>query len=181
MYLSGGRNSVLRCRQLRTVILFLLCAATAACGYRFSGSGDLPGGVETIYIGVFENKSGETGFETYIANDLIYQFTRFGSRRLVDPSLADAGLTGTIKSVSSTTISHLTAQTSAERRLQATIAVRLTSADGALLWSDNAITAYETYTVSSDKAQTENNKKSALATLSSRVAERIYYRLADNF
>jgi outer membrane lipopolysaccharide assembly protein LptE/RlpB len=162
-------------------LLLFLCAAAGACGYRFSGSGELPGGVETLYIDVFENKSGETGFETHITNDLIYQFTRFDSRRLADPSVADARLTGIIKSISAVTISHRTAQTTAERRLQATIAVKLTGADGKRLWSDNAITAYETYAVSPDKAQTERNKKSALATLSSRVAERIYYRLTDDF
>lgn len=175
----------MRKRYLRTVLLFLLlpilCAAAGACGYRFSGSGHLPGGVETLHIGVFENKSGETGFETYITNDLIYQFTRFDSQKLAAPEIADARLTGTVKSITAVTISHRTAHTSAERRLQATIAIRLTGKDGDLLWADEAITEYETYAVSPEKAQTENNKKSALRQLSSRVAERIYYRLSDNF
>lgn len=169
--------------HINTVILLCICICMAfsACGYRFSGSGELPGGVETLNITVFENRTGETGFESYIANDLIYQFTRFDSRRLTDRATADACLTGTVKSVRSVTISHQSANTSAERRLQAILSVKLTASDGRLLWSDNAISAYETYAVSPDKAQTEKNKKSALATLSSRVAERIYYRLTDNF
>lgn len=166
---------------IKTSTLLFLCLVISACGYRFSGGGELPGGVETLNIGVFENRSGETGFESLIANDLIYQFTRFDSRRLTDKSTADACLTGTIKSVRSVTIAHQNANTSTERRLQATISVKLTASDGKLLWSDNSISAYETYAVSPEKAQTEKNKKSALATLSNRVAERIYYRLTDNF
>jgi len=152
-----------------------------ACGYRFSGGGELPQGIEKLNIGVFENRTNENGLESRIANDLIYQFTRFGSQKLTDKSKADAFLTGIIKSVKSVTISHESANTSTERRIQVTIALKLTTAEGKLLWSDNAISAYETYEVSVDKAQTEKNKKSALAILSSRVTERIYYRLTDNF
>ncbi len=158
-----------------------MCMVVTACGYRFAGSGQLPQGIETLNINVFENRTSETGFESRIANDLIYQFTRFGSMKIADKTTADAFLTGTIKSIKSVTIAHESSTTSTERRLQAIIALKLTAAEGTLLWSDNAISAYETYEVSDDKAQTERNKKSALAILSSRVAERIYYRLTDNF
>lgn len=168
-------------RFYQTGIVFFLCLAVAACGYRFSGSGELPHGVKKLNIGVFENRTSENGLESRIANDLIYQFTRFGSLSLTDKSEAEAYLTGIIKSVNSVTISHESANTSTERRLQVTIALKLTAAGGELLWSDKAISEYETYEVSPDKAQTEKNKKSALAALSSRVAERIYYRLTDNF
>ncbi len=159
----------------------ILCLAAAACGYRFSGSGELPGGVKTLSIGVFTNRTGEKGLETWIANDLIYQFTRFDSRRLADKAVADAALTGSVTSVKSVTISHENPETPTERRIQVTLDLKLTSADGSLLWSANSISAYETYQFSTDKAQTEKNKKSALATLSNRVAERIYYQLTDNF
>ena len=152
-----------------------------ACGYRFSGGGELPGGIKKLNIGIFENRTNENGFESQIANDLIYQFTRFGNLQLTEKATADASLTGTIKSVTSVTISHANANTSTERRIQAIIALKLSATKGGLLWADNAISAYETYAVSTDKAQTEKNKKSALTKLSSRVAERIYYRLTDNF
>jgi outer membrane lipopolysaccharide assembly protein LptE/RlpB len=162
-------------------ICFVLCLLVTACGYRFSGGGELPGDIKILNIGIFENRTNENGLESRIANDLIYQFTRFGNLQLTDKDKADAFLTGTIKSISSVTISHQNAYTSTERRIQVTLAVKLSKTEGGLLWSDNAISAYETYAVSTDKVQTEKNKKSALAILSSRVAERIYYRLTDNF
>ena len=164
-----------------TGICIVLWLIMAACGYRFSGSGELPENVEKLNISVFENHTNENGLETRIANDLIYQFMRFDRLRLTDKATADAFLTGTIKSIESVTISHESVNTSAERRIQVTIAIKLTSSAGSLLWSDNAISAYETYDVSAEKAASDKNKKSALAILSSRVAERIYYRLTDNF
>ena len=162
-------------------ICIVLWLVMASCGYRFSGGGELPGDVKKLNIRVFENRTNENGLETRIANDLINQFIRFDSVRIADKSSADASLTGIIRSVRSVTISHSDATTSAERRIQVIIDLKLTSAEGTLLWSANAISAYETYEVSLEKAQTDKNKKSALAILSSRVAERIYYRLTDNF
>jgi len=162
-------------------VLWLVCAVIAGCGYRFSGGGDLPGGIHKLSVGVFENKTRENGLETQIANDLIYQFSKHDNIELTDKSASNGHLTGVIRSAAVTTITHATAIVSAERRIQVTLDVKLTSPDGRLLWSANAITAYETYAVASEKSGTEQNKKSALTTLSGRVAERIYYRLTDNF
>lgn len=180
------KSPVLKKKKLSRLYLsiglcWVLCMAVSACGYRFSGGGELPGGTKKLNVSIFENRTNENGLESQIANDLIYQFTRFGNLQLTEKAKADAFLTGTIKSVRSVTISHQSANTSTERRIQVTLAVKLSATEGGLLWSDNAISAYETYAVSTDKAQTERNKKSALAILSSRVAERIYYRLTDNF
>lgn len=167
---------------LKTSLCLLACLILAGCGYRFSGGGELPGGIKTLSIGVFDNRTSEIGLETWIANDLINQFIRFDSVRLTDADDADAALTGIIKSVRSVTISHSTPNTPAERRIQATLDVKLTSSGGEVLWSILGLTAYETYQVQrGDKSGTEKNKKSALATLSTRVAERIYYQLTDNF
>lgn len=163
-------------------ILGLLCVVLTGCGYRFSGGGDLPGGIRNLSVGVFENKTRENGLETRIADDLIYQFTRHKNIKLTDKSKSDGHLTGIIRSAKVTTVTHATASMSAERRIQVTMDVRLTAtSDGRLLWSAKAISAYETYAVASEKTGTEQNKKSALATLSSKVAERIYYQLTDDF
>lgn len=152
------------------------------CGYRFSGGGDLPGGIRNLSIGVFENKTRENGLESQIANDLIDQFSRHDHIKLTGKSASDGHLTGVIRSAKVTTVTHATASVSAERRIQVTMDFRLTAtSDGRLLWSANAVSAYETYAVASEKYGTEQNKKSALATLSNRVAERIYYQLTDNF
>ena len=57
-------------------IIFLFCVQTTACGYRFAGTGNLPAGVESIFIEVLENRTAETGIENTFTNELIYEFTR---------------------------------------------------------------------------------------------------------
>ena len=164
-----------------TGIIWFLCTVTTGCGYHFSGGGELPGGIRKLSIGVFENMTRETRLETQIADDLIYRFSKYDNIKLTDKSASDGHITGVIRSAIVTTATHATSSVAAERRILVTLDVKLTSSDGRLLWSANAISAYETYAVASDESQSELNKKSALATLSSRVAERIYYRLTDNF
>ena len=65
--------------------------------------------IKKLNIAIFENRTNENGFESQIANDLIYQFTRFGNLQLTDKATADASLTGTIKSVTSKIVEALPA------------------------------------------------------------------------
>ena len=89
-----------------TAMIFFLCLSVTACGYKFSGGGDLPEGIHSLSIGVLENRTQENGLESQIANDLIYQFTRFRNIQLTDKEKADAHLTGIIKSAATRTITH---------------------------------------------------------------------------
>jgi hypothetical protein len=38
-----------------------------------------PEGIRTLNVGVFENQTRESGLEHQIANEVIHQFTRFGT------------------------------------------------------------------------------------------------------
>jgi len=165
---------------MQTLIGLTLLSLTA-CGYNFSGGGDLPAGIKTVSIGIFENRSGETGIETLITNDIVNQFTRFDNVRIVDREAAEAVLTGTIKAARIRTIAHRSPTQSAERRITLFLDVTLRSPDGQKIWSANDISASDSYEVAAEKWRTEQNKKSAIAVLSERVAERIYYRLTDRF
>lgn len=166
--------------------VWLFCSLTAVmaaagCGYRFSGNGELPGGVRRLSVGVFENHTREIGLEAWIADDLIHQFSRHAHIRLTDKSHSDGHLTGVIRSAAVTTISHASTSVASERRVRMTLDVRLTGADGRVLWTGKDIIDQEPFAVASTRTQTEQNKKSALATLSDRIAERIYYMLVDCF
>ncbi len=165
---------------IRTALGLILLSLTA-CGYHFSGGGDLPEGIQTVSIGIFENRSGETGIETLLTNDLVNQFTRFKSIRIVDRSEAEALLTGTIKNARIRTIAHRSPTQPAERRITLFLDVELRDPQGKKIWSANDISASDAYEVAPEKWRTEQNKKSAIAVLSERVAERIYYRLTDRF
>lgn len=163
-------------------ILLLVCLVfLAACGYRFSGSGELPGNIGKLSIETFKNRSGETGIESIITNDITHEFTRAAKASIAGKKEADAFLTGVIKSARSSTISHISSHTTGDRRITVTVDVKLVDNSGNEVWSANGISASEEYDASGNKLATEQRKKSAIARLSGRLAERIYYRITDDF
>jgi outer membrane lipopolysaccharide assembly protein LptE/RlpB len=153
----------------------------SACGYRFSGSGNLPSGVQTVFIEVLKNRTVETGYENTVTNDLIYEFTRNG--RVVEKSRdnTDAFLTGVIESEHVRTISRQGQLAPLERRVQIAISLKLTDRDHRVIWSRSGISDSEAYDVGANNQITEQNKRHALEILSKRLAETAYNRLTDNF
>lgn len=168
-------------KVFKFLLLALCLSFTAACGYRFSGAGELPGDFNRLAIETFKNRSGEIGIESIITNDITYEFNRTAKASVSSRKEADAVLSGVIRSADSSSIAHISAHTTAERRITVTVDVKLTAASGSVVWSASGISASEEYKVSGDKLVTERNKKSAVAKLSGRLAQRIYYRMTDDF
>jgi len=170
-------------RPSRMMICWLAAALLAAgCGYRFAGGGELPGNIRRVAVLVLENRTSETGLENTVTNDLIYELTRNRKAQVVPAQQADARISGSIRSLSISSVSHSDADTSQERRVSVTVDLHLTDGDGETLWERQGITASETYdVVASDKVSTNQNRSEALTTLSQRLAERVYTSLTDNF
>jgi len=158
-----------------------LMVLVLGCGYRFAGSGDLPAGVRTVSLTGLDNRTAETGLDSIVNNDIIYELTRNGKFFTGGTGGADAYLSGVIRSVRTRSISRRSTLIAQERRVTMTVSVKLTDPDRELLWQSENMMENEEYVVSSDKAATEQNKKAAIKQLSKRLAERIYYRLTDNF
>ncbi len=155
----------------------------AGCGYRFSGGGEMPGGVKRIAIEMFQNRSGESGIESIITNDVINEFSRNPMVEVTGREEADAVLTGVIRSARTRSLSRRAAYDTAEREIILSVDVRLATPDGEELWSARGIEASGDYTVAddSDRIRTEQNKKSAVADLAGRLAQRIFYQMTDQF
>lgn len=168
--------------NLRLAMLLMVAAGLlfSACGYRFAGGGDFPSSVKKISVSVLENRTAESGIENIITNDIIYEFTRNG-KVVVKKDDADAGLTGTIESVSDEAISHRGDQISLERRVNVVLNLKLTGNDGKIIWTAKGIASDQAFSVFSDKFATENEKRKAIIVLSRRLAEKVYNRLTDNF
>ena len=162
----------------RVIIIVLFFSA---CGYRFAGSGKLPGGIQTIAIDIFKNRTTETGLENTITNDLIYEFTRKGRSVQKNSKKADAILTGVIESERISTISRQAQQSALARRVEITVNLKLTGSDGGVKWSASNVSAFEDYDVSTDRQVTDINKRKAIENLSKKLAERVYNRLTEDF
>ena len=160
-----------------------LAVTLTACGYHFAGSGDFPAGVSRVFIPILENRSAETGAESILTNDLIYEFTRSRKESLAqDRSSADGILTGTIVSLSVENIARATVSTAVERRVTGTLRLRLEALDGRLLWASGNLVEQQAYLVAAgNTTATERNKAAAVATVSRKLAESAFNRLTDDF
>ncbi|MBW2539122.1 MAG: hypothetical protein JRE27_05915 [Deltaproteobacteria bacterium] len=163
----------------RRRIIPLLCLFFLACGYRFPGGGNLPNGVEKVFIEIFENRTNETGLENIITGDLIYEFIR--NKKETNRDEADAILSGVCESMRIETIARKDVLTAEERRVIIIVDLQLTGSDGRVIWSEKDMRGNEAYDVSANKQETEINRRFAITLISKRLAERVYSRLTDDF
>lgn len=167
--------------RLKHLAIVLMVGITfSACGYRFAGSGNLPGGTKTIFVDVLDNRTAETGIENTFTADLRYEFVR--SKMAAKKETADGILSGTIRSLRVETISRRSQTVSQERRVTAALDLNLQDQDGKILWSVKGISDSEAYPVTADdKTAIDRNKREAIIKLSKKLAESIFYRLTDDF
>jgi TolB-like protein len=159
--------------------LLILSVLIWGCGYRFTGGGEFPSRIQSIFIPVFENRTAETGIENVVTNDFIYEMTRSRKVSVVEREAADAVFWGVITSVSTQTMSRSGTQVPLERRVRMFLDLKLTDRQGKILWASRDLSDDETYQVSPDKFSTEQRKRLAINTLSKRMAEMVYYQLIN--
>ena len=153
-----------------------------SCGYRFSGTGQLPAGIQKVCVAVLDNPTAETGIETILLNDLIYEFTRGGHQVVYSKAEADATLAGRIASLNVDIISRKTAQKSQEVRITLALNLTLTDKDDNVIWFVNPISENQSYeVVTGDKSTTEQNHHKAIEVLSKRLAQTVYNHLTAGF
>ncbi len=169
-------------RQVISVIVGCV-VLIVGCGYRFSGQGQFPKGVERIFIGVFENRTTKTGIERVVTNQIIFEFTRQREKSLAGSvDQADAVLKGVIKRIRTDTLSRVGTEVASEREVIMTIDVRLEKQDSReVLWAAKGITDRQPFDVAEDQLDTDRNESLALARLSERISERIFARLTNDF
>ncbi|MCP4351114.1 MAG: hypothetical protein GY795_37085 [Desulfobacterales bacterium] len=165
----------------RIFVIFVLCISVSACGYRFTGGGNLPEGIKSICITMFENCTGEIGIESVFTNDIIHEFTRNSNVHLTSLEKAEAVLSGTVRSVNIETLSRDGQSAALERRVRLALDLKLADQEGKVVWSVKNVSGNEAYKVMSDRLATEHNRQEAISEISERLAESVYYQLTDNF
>ena len=153
-----------------------------ACGYHFQTAGVIPAGLEPIFIEVFENRTNQAGLETTVTNAVVFEFVKRNEAALAR-NAADASVVmkGVIRSVELQTISTRGRDVAGERQVTMRIDVQLVAADGKVKWAAKNLSDNEAYSVSNDKFLNDERQRAALGLVSTRIAERVYDRLSDNF
>ena len=141
----------------------------------------MPSGITSVHVDIFKNRSTETGIESVITNDLIYEFVRNDKFIVTKSAEAEGIITGIVKSVRTDTISHRGQSTSLIKRVKVIVDIKLTDRNGTVIWADDNISEDEAYNVVSDKQANEPVKREAIKALSKRLAERIFDRLTEDF
>jgi outer membrane lipopolysaccharide assembly protein LptE/RlpB len=170
------------CRSYTSIWIGLaVFIMTMGCGYHLAGSGNLPGGVQTICVSIFENKSSEAGIESELTNDIIYEFTRRGRKVMTNPEQSDSVMKGTIKSISVETASYKADKTTLESRVKIVVDVSLKNSNGDELRSLDNVSADQTYVADSSTDTNGPNKRDAIAKVMKRMAENIHNSMTEDF
>jgi len=152
-----------------------------SCGYRFVGGGSFPSGIESIFVEIFQNRSAEVGLENTFTNDLVYEISRKRNVKLARKDGAQGVISGIITNVTTAPASRSGETVAVERRVTAVLDLKLTDANGKVIWSAKGVSGNETYFVGATNEITEKNKQTALAELSKRMAETVYSQLTSDF
>ena len=133
------------------LILTLLSGSLSGCAYRVGvAKRSIPGGYKQISIPIFKNRTQEVGIEMAFTNALIQEFQRSRIASIVDNSLSEVAIIGTIEAIQylpgakaiSGSSNYLPDGTviATEYRILMTINVKLVrQADGTALWAGSFI------------------------------------------
>lgn len=172
-------------RRAKLASIAIVClVVAAACGYRFAGQGGFPQGVEKIFIEVFENRTGKTGIERVVTNQVVFEFTRQREKSLAsNAENSDAVLKGVIRTIRTQTISRVGTELASEREVIMTVDLRLIRQNGGeVVWAAKGLVDRQAFDVDENsKLITDQNENIAISRLSERMSERIFSRLTSDF
>ena len=169
---------------MRALITFItLMAVLCGCAYHFGGESDqLPGGVQRLYVTLFDNRTPEAFLENLVTNRVIEKFARTGKIHIVeDRNSADGVLSGIISSYERSAVAYNQSDSIIEYRSRIKCAAELRRAEdnsvlwkGTVSWDDEFISAI-------DREITEGREAIAQEAIAKRLADELYARLTENF
>ena len=169
---------------LKRIPTLLLCFFwVSGCGYHWQGKEtNLPPEIRSVAIPILANRTVQAGIESEVSRALVEKFTS-GKRVSVTPqSSADALLTGTVRSFTTSPVA-VTSSTQVSIEYRATVVVEFTfqsQSDGKVLFRE-VMSEWRNYPVVSDLNATEQNKREAVRRISILLAEKIYELILGGF
>ncbi|WP_020588634.1 LptE family protein [Desulfobacter curvatus] len=168
-------------KSLAWLMVILLLIIGPGCGYRLAGGGFINNDVARVSVAIFDNKTSESRAGISFTNELIREITAKTDTIVVGDGNATRKITGTIRSISFSTLSRSSTEDVTERQVYAVVDVVLTGAGGKVLWSVKSFSATESYKVSNSSVDDEANKREAVDLIAERVAERIISQMTNDF
>ena len=170
---------------MKPLLHFILLGAllVGSCGYQLRGrETNLPPGIHSLAIPIFSNRTDQTGVETDVTQALAAKFISSKRLAVTTRNSADALLTGTVKSFSTTPVA-VTTSTQVSTEYRATLTIEFTfegKKDSKVLFREE-MSDWRNYPVVSDLNTTEQNKQEAIRRISALLAERIHELILGGF
>nr|WP_319394797.1 LPS assembly lipoprotein LptE [uncultured Desulfobacter sp.] len=168
-----------KCIVWLTVVSLVMMVV--GCGYRLLGGGFIKNDITRVSVNIFENNSTESRAGISFTNELTREISAKTDTIVVDAGNAIHNISGTVQSITFSTLSRSSSEDVTERRVNATVDVSLTGAEGKVIWSVKNFSASESYSVSSSTVDDEANKREAITLIAERVAESLVTRMLDDF
>lgn len=153
------------------------------CGYHsMAQPALLPGGVQSLHIALFGNRTTEAFLENALTDAVIERFSRQRSLQLLESTdQAEGLLSGELVSYSITASAYNPADQITEYRLTLVVAAEMRRrADGRVLWK-GTVQWMEEFPAAGDKTFQEDNEAVAAQLAIERLAEELHYRTLANF
>ena len=161
--------------------LFVFLLIPVSCGYQFEGGGYINNDVVLVAVKMLENKTSEPQADIIFTNALIKEIMEKTDTKIVDEPRASTVLKGRINAITFATLSRSTTESVIERRITASVDIKLINQDGQIIWAVKNFTSDEEYKVSEDKITDESNKRAAVEKISIRIAEKLVSKMLNNF
>lgn len=145
------------------VLTLLLVAFLASCGpYSFSGAST--GGIETVYIPVFDNETIEYGLGEELTTKVTSAIVADNTLKVVDRDDADAFISGKVISYKKSSETYNIEDQVQEYRVDVAVNVSLVRPNGDVVWEEPQISSFGVYqadTETEDEGKTEALEKLA--------------------
>jgi hypothetical protein len=131
--------------------LLALLLAPLGCGYHLAGSNVVvPGGIESISVGTFENESHQEGLDKVLAFAFEREFYERGTLRVREnPGEGDGIISGTIREFRTRPVSFNSDENALQYEAELTLDVTLRrQGDGKVLWKGSRLHVFDEYAVS---------------------------------
>ncbi len=168
-------------KKLKWIIFICLIVFLGSCGYRFESGGYINKNVKSAAVTVLKNQSSETGAGITFTNALIQEIIQKTDTRVVDKSRASVFFEGIIKEITFSTLSRSSTESVLERRISATMDLKMINRKDEVVWSVLDFSSYEDYTTSQNKITDDENRKLAVEKIALRIAEKLINNMTNNF
>ncbi len=165
---------------MRTAALLLLLILTG-CGYQFA-EGQLPNGIERLYLPMAVNSTTEPLLENLLSGPLTAVLARQKRVELVESAAqADAVLQTSFSHYSVEPVSYDSNDRISSFQASLKVHFALKSASDGRLIMQGDLERQESYTASVDKNQQEDLEAAALETMVKNIADDLIFRLVSRF